>query len=279
MHPPANESRRPRFYAGCLTSITLAAALASGAALAQYPPPGTPADAHCREVAQARIFSEPNPEGLALQELGFRIWKKCLGDERAAARAAPTKVTPAATVTPPAAATVPATVAAPGATAPAAATPLGTVAFREAAMQVDALEIESSRIALARSRNGAVRAFARRMIADHTTMSQALNGGVAVSSGASGGPAASGAATPAAGVALDPRNAALVNDLSAVPSGARFDASYGAMQRQAHQQAVAMFAAYAQGGYYPPLQSFAAQALPYLERHLALARRLPGASR
>jgi putative membrane protein len=253
-------------------AIAVAGALASGAAVAQYPPPGTPADAHCREVAQARIFSEPNPEGLALQELGYRIWKKCLGDERAAARAAPSKVTRAATVTPPAAATAPATVAAPVATAPAAATPLGTVAFREAAMQVGALEIESSRIALARSRNGAVRAFARRMIADHAMMSQALNGGAGVSSAAPGGAAAAGAA-------LDARNAALVNDLSALPPGARFDASYGAMQRQAHQQAVAMFAAYAQGGYDRPLQAFAAQALPYLERHLALARRLPGGSR
>src|SRR3954468_13917032 len=126
MHSSVCPSRRPRSKGPLpvrprvgFMAIAVAGALDSSAAVAQYPPPGTPADAHCREVAQARIFSEPNPEGLALQELGYRIWKKCLGDERAAARVAPSKVTRAATLTPPAAATAPATVAAPVATAPA----------------------------------------------------------------------------------------------------------------------------------------------------------------
>ncbi len=52
--------------------------LASNAALAQYPPPQSPQDQHCRQVAQARVFSEPNPEGLGLVDHGYRIWAKCM---------------------------------------------------------------------------------------------------------------------------------------------------------------------------------------------------------
>jgi putative membrane protein len=258
-----------------LTPIVVGAALASSAAFAQYPPPGTPADARCREVAQARIFSEPNPEGLRLEDLGYRIWKKCLDEERGAAKGTRAKATPAA-------ATPPATPAAAPTTAPTAvptstATALSTTGFRDAAIQLSAFEIESSRVALARSRDGAVRAFARRMIADHAMMSQALNGGAAVSGAASAGAAASGAPAPANGVALEARHAAVVAELAAMPVGPRFDAAYGALQLKAHEEAVAIFTAYAQGGFSPPLRAFAEQALPYLQQHLAMARRLPGA--
>jgi len=68
----------------------------------------------------------------------------------------------------------------------------------------------------------------------------------------------------------------MLNQLASVPPGPRFDATYGAMQVQAHQEAVAMFAAYAQGGSNPAMQSFAQQALPSLQHHLAMAQRLPG---
>lgn len=47
-------------------------------AFALYPPPESPQDQRCREVAQARIFSEPNPEGLGLTDHGYRIWAKCM---------------------------------------------------------------------------------------------------------------------------------------------------------------------------------------------------------
>ena len=54
------------------------ALLASSAAFAQYPPPQSPEDHRCREVAQSRVFTEPNPEGLGLVEHGYRIWAKCM---------------------------------------------------------------------------------------------------------------------------------------------------------------------------------------------------------
>jgi predicted outer membrane protein len=48
------------------------------------------------------------------------------------------------------------------------------------------------------------------------------------------------------------------------------------MQIQAHHEAVALFASYAQGGSNPAMRDFAQQALPSLQHHLGMAQRLPG---
>jgi hypothetical protein len=50
----------------------------SGSVFAQYPPPQSPEDSRCRGVAQAKVFSEPNPQGLSLYDHGYRIWAKCM---------------------------------------------------------------------------------------------------------------------------------------------------------------------------------------------------------
>jgi predicted outer membrane protein len=63
--------------------------------------------------------------------------------------------------------------------------PVDREGFRQMAMQADAFEIASSRLALDRSRNPNVRAYAQSMISDHRATSEALNGGRAVY-GASG---------------------------------------------------------------------------------------------
>jgi len=64
--------------------------------------------------------------------------------------------------------------------APAFAQTMDSRTFRTMAMQSDAFEIASSRLALERSRNSLVRSYAQRMITDHGQTSQALNGGRAV---------------------------------------------------------------------------------------------------
>jgi predicted outer membrane protein len=192
--------------------------------------------------------------------------------------------------------------------APPAMAPMSTEGFRMMAMQSDAFEIESSRMALQRSRNPTVQRFAQMMVADHAATSQALNGGRPMYAGLPGG-TVGGAATGAivgavvggpvgavvggavgatagsagggmaasGGVALDARHADMLNQLASVPPGPRFDAAYAAMQIQAHQEAVALFASYAQGGSNPAMRDFAQQALPSLQHHLAMAQRLPGA--
>jgi putative membrane protein len=135
--------------------------------------------------------------------------------------------------------------------------PMTSEGFRAMALQSDAFEISSSQLALQRSRNPAVRSFARRMIRDHSRTSQAL-----------GVPAGTA-------VALDARHATLLNQL-APASGPAFDAAYGQMQVMAHQEAVGMFAAFAQSGTDPAMRAFAQQVLPSLQMHLAMAQRLMG---
>jgi putative membrane protein len=135
--------------------------------------------------------------------------------------------------------------------------PMTAEGFRAMALQSDAFEIASSQLALQQSRNPAVRSFARQMVQDHSMTSQAL-----------GVPAGSA-------VALDARHASMLNQLA--PLGGRaFDAAYGQMQVMAHQEAVGMFAAYAQGGVDPAMRAFAQQVLPSLQMHLTMAQRLTG---
>jgi hypothetical protein len=61
----------------CITSAAFAL-LFSTSAFAEYPPPQSPQDQHCRQVAQSKIFTEPNPHGLGLVDHGYRIWAKCM---------------------------------------------------------------------------------------------------------------------------------------------------------------------------------------------------------
>jgi predicted outer membrane protein len=77
--------------------------------------------------------------------------------------------------------------------APTMAVPVDREGFRMVAMMSDAFEIASSQLALERSRNPRVRAYATKMIQDHAMTSQALNGGTAVY--ATNGSAVGGAVT------------------------------------------------------------------------------------
>lgn len=201
-------------------------------------------------------------------------------------------------------------------TAVAPAAPLDPVTFRSMAMASDAFEIESSRLALERSRNPRVRAYAQQMIQDHAMTSQALNGGAAVYgangqilggtvtgalAGAGigavvGGPvgaavgagigATAGATTGSVAAAapiqtavpLDAQKAAMLNNLAAT-SGPRFDRLYGQYQRMGHREAIGLYTAYLQTGSDPALRNFAQQTLPHLQMHYAESRRLPGGGR
>ncbi len=71
-----------------------------------------------------------------------------------------------------------------------AAGPISTQQFRMMAMMSDTFEIQSSRLALERSRNPRVLAYARKMINDHTTTTAALNGNRSMAVAANGAPAA-----------------------------------------------------------------------------------------
>ena len=148
----------------------------------------------------------------------------------------------------------------PMASAPPAAVTTAT-AFVPMATSSNLFEIESSRLALERSRNPRIRSYANMMVRDHSMTTQALMGGMQM--------AAMGGMAPA----LDTRRAAMLNQLASA-SGRQFDALYAQMQVMAHQEALALHGGYAQAGSDPALRNFAASVTPHIQHHLAQARRL-----
>ena len=182
-----------------------------------------------------------------------------------------------------------------------------TMEFRAEALRGDAYEIESSRIALDRSRNPAVRSYAREIIRGHQKTTDALlppgtslNATGNVVSDREGGPFDSpfGFITapltlpvtvigrvfdgslidnkpnePGRRVALDARRQAKLAELQSAPPR-RFTATYTAQQVQSHQEAVALYRGYAANGDLAEGRLFATQALPTLENHLDRASRL-----
>lgn len=163
---------------------------------------------------------------------------------------------------------------------PAAPAPSSAAEFRRQALASDAFEIESSRLALKRSRNPAVRRFAQAMVRDHAASFAALGGGAAPPSAGSPGALVAGAAgapgVPAAAApGLEARHAAMLKQLASL-KGRAFDRTYARMQLAAHEEAVALFAGFAQGGSDPALRQVAARTLPTLQHHLRMAQRLLG---
>jgi predicted outer membrane protein len=193
--------------------------------------------------------------------------------------------------------------------------PMTSEGYRQMSLISDSFEIQTSSLALERSRNPRVRRHAQMMIQHHSMTTQMLlpaarvSGGVGTGSGAlvgagvgalvagpvgavvgAGVGAASGAATgtaaadatgsvggqaPIVVAQLDARHAAMLAQLQGL-QGASFDAAYGQMQYASHQEALAMHTAYAQSGTDPNLRAFAAQTAPVVEQHLAMSQRLPG---
>jgi putative membrane protein len=123
-------------------------------------------------------------------------------------------------------------------------------------------EIQSSQLALQASQNAAVRNFANVMIADHTRLGQSL-----------GAAAVSARLQPPAPVLL-PAQQAMLDQLRAAGTGYSFDQLYQQEQIRAHQGALALMQNYATGGDVPPLKAAAAQAVPVIQSHLAMAQGL-----
>jgi putative membrane protein len=73
--------------------------------------------------------------------------------------------------------------------------------------------------------------------------------------------------------ALIPRHQQMLASLTAAPD---FDAAYMGAQIAAHQESVALFTAYSNGGDNPRLVEFASSTLPALQMHLEAAQALGG---
>jgi putative membrane protein len=123
-------------------------------------------------------------------------------------------------------------------------------------------EIQSSQLALNKSQNADIKAFAQMMVDDHTKAAQEL----AAAAAAQGGVTLPSAPDAAAATKLQQLQAA---------SDADFDKLYVQMQTEGHVDAVALFSGYAQNGPAGALKDFASKTLPTLQHHYEHVLALP----
>ena len=123
-------------------------------------------------------------------------------------------------------------------------------------------EIQSSQLALSKQADVDTKPFAEKMVTDHQKTSSELKSLID-----------SGKVNATLPTALDAQHQKMLDELKA-KSGTDFDQSYDQIQVKAHQDAVALFEAYARGGDDPDLKSWAAQTLPHLKEHLSMAQKL-----
>jgi len=123
----------------------------------------------------------------------------------------------------------------------------------------DMFEIQSSKVASQKG-NENVKAFAERMIKDHTKTSEELKGMV-------------GKAKAKLPTALDAKHQKKLDQLQKL-TGEQFNTAYASLQVQAHEEAVKLFEAYSSGGDDAELKAWAAKTLPALKEHLQHARKL-----
>jgi putative membrane protein len=133
--------------------------------------------------------------------------------------------------------------------------------FVEKAGQAGLMEVELGKVAGSRSQDGDVRAFAQRMITDHSKANAELTS------------IARNAKVPAP-TQLDSAHRAMVDGLSA-KSGEDFDAEYARHMAMDHAKAVELFRSAAESeALDPALTAFAGRTLPTLESHKRMADEL-----
>jgi putative membrane protein len=142
-----------------------------------------------------------------------------------------------------------------------------TMQYVEANANGNLFEIQSSQLALQKSRNARVRRFAQRMIDEHTQMQTELSTAVRTT-----GPSLT---VP---TALGNRHASAIQDLQGA-TGREFDRMYLTAQINAHDEALVVNQNYAQTGDDPALKQLAANAVPTIQEHLNMAQQIAGRAR
>ena len=144
---------------------------------------------------------------------------------------------------------------------PAVGTPLTQDFVNKVAIS-DMFEVQSSQLALAKQADADTKPFAEKMVQDHQKTSSELKALVA-----------GGKVKATLPTALDSPHQKLLDELKA-KNGTDFDASFDQIQLKAHQDAVALFDAYAKGGDNSELKGWAFKTLPHLREHLSMAEKL-----
>jgi putative membrane protein len=127
----------------------------------------------------------------------------------------------------------------------------------------DMFEIQSSKMAMMRSKRADVKSYAKQMIADHTMTSKALMAGLKNNDRTIARPSTK----------LSAENAAKLALLKKAPK-ASFDDLYLQQQVAAHQTAWALHKGYATDGTDATLKQIASTAVPVIERHLGHAQQM-----
>lgn len=130
----------------------------------------------------------------------------------------------------------------------------GAMGYLAMAGASDQYEIQSSELALGKSKSTSVKSFAQMMIDNHKKTTQTLV------------KAASSAGITPPPPKLMPAQTKMIEQLQGL-SGAQFDAAYIKQQRQAHDMALALHRNYSQKGDVPALRTAAAGAVPIVEQH------------
>jgi putative membrane protein len=123
-------------------------------------------------------------------------------------------------------------------------------------------EVQMANLALQNAQNAEVKAFAQRMVTDHTKSNEELQQLVS----------AKGLALPAQ---LDGEHKAAVDHLTGL-TGAEFDKAYMQHMVADHDTAVAHFTTGSTSAEDADIKGFAAKSLPVLQEHAALAKTVAG---
>jgi putative membrane protein len=143
----------------------------------------------------------------------------------------------------------------------AAALPTDAATFINTAAASDLYETESSKLALATSKDKDIRDFAQMMITDHAKTTQGIKD------------AAAKANMTVPPPALSAEQQQMMDMLKPL-SGDEFDTTYLQQQMTGHQQALALMQNYAESGDTPALQDAAKTAIPIVQKHLARLQEL-----
>lgn len=133
--------------------------------------------------------------------------------------------------------------------------------FLQKAVRGNAFELQTSQLALKRTNTPEVKAFAQKMITDHTKAEDELT--VLLKALAITEPSA----------ALEPAQIEEIKLMQGVQNQ-DFDRIYVNAQINAHEAAVAAFRTFGASGSPPQVRAWAAKTLPTLEMHLAEVRKL-----
>jgi putative membrane protein len=140
--------------------------------------------------------------------------------------------------------------------------PLSAPGYMAMAASSDMFEIESSRLALQRSRHPAVRQFAQMMIADHSRTSSEM---MAIARELN---------LPPPPTQMMPHHMEMLDRLRMAGPG-EFDSAYKREQVMAHEEALTLHRNYAEGGDAEPFRALASRAVPIIQAHWDHARSLP----